>query len=57
MENTKPAAPSKKDPAINSKDKSPTSLQVLFGNESVKTDLSLEIIDFPNIDPEPPKKL
>jgi hypothetical protein len=56
MENTKPAAPSKKDPAIPSKDKNPTSLQVLLGNESVKTDLSLEIIDFPNVDPEPPKK-
>ena len=56
MENTKPAAPSKKDPAIPSKDKNPTSLQVLLGNESVKTDLSLEIIDFPNVDPELPKK-
>ena len=56
MENTKPAAPSKKDPAIPSKDKSPTSLQVLLGNESVKTDLILEILDFPNTEPEPPKK-
>ena len=56
MENTKPAAPSKKDPTIPSKDKSPTSLQVLLGNESVKSDLLLEIIDFPNVDPESPKK-
>ena len=56
MENTKPAAPAKKDPAIPSKDKNPTSLQVLLGNESVKTDLSLEIIDFPTTDTEPPNK-
>jgi len=56
MENTKPAAPSKKDPTIPSKDKSPTSLQVLLGNESVKTDLTLEIMDFPNVDPGSPKK-
>jgi hypothetical protein len=56
MENTKPTAPAKKDPAIPSKDKNPTSLQVLLGNESVKTDLSLEIIDFPTTDTEPPNK-
>ena len=56
MENTKPAAPSKKDPAIPSKDKNPNSLQVLLGNESVKSDLSLEIIDFPTTDPEPSNK-
>ena len=55
MENTKPAAPSKKDssPPLAGNQKSAT-LQVLLGNESVKTDLSLEILDFP--EPEPPKK-
>lgn len=55
MENTKPAAPSKKDasPPLAGNKKS-ANLQVLLGNESVKTDLSLEILDFP--EPEPPKK-
>jgi len=57
MENTKPAAPSKKDaippPGGNKKS---ANLQALLGNESVKTDLSLEILDFPNPQPEPPKK-
>ena len=57
MENTTPAAPSKKD-AIppTGGNKKPDRLQVLLGNESVKTDLSLEILDFPNPEPEPPKK-
>lgn len=55
MENTKPAAPSKKDasPPL-AGNKKPDRLQVLLGNESVKTDLSLEILDFP--EPAPPKK-
>ena len=55
MENTTPAAPSKKDasPPLAGNKKS-ANLQVLLGNESVKTDLSLEILDFP--EPEPPKK-
>ena len=55
MENTKPAAPSKKDasPPLAGNQKS-ANLQVLLGNESVKTDLSLEILNFP--EPEPPKK-
>ena len=57
MENTKPAAPSKKDasPPLAGNQKS-ANLQVLLGNESVKTDVSLEILDFPNPEPEPPKK-
>lgn len=57
MENTKPAAPSKKEaiPPTGGNKKS-ANLQVLLGNESVKTDLSLEILDFPNPEPEPPKK-
>ena len=55
MENTKPAAPSKKDasPPLAGNQKS-ANLQVLLGNESVKTDVSLEILGFP--EPEPPKK-
>ena len=55
LENTKPAAPSKKDLPNTTKDKTPKSLQVLLGNESVKTDLSLEIVDFPNVEPLPTK--
>jgi hypothetical protein len=57
MENTTPAAPSKKDaiPPTGGNKKSDR-LQVLLGNESVKTDLSLEILDFPNPEPEPPIK-
>jgi hypothetical protein len=57
MENTTPAAPSKKDATPpTGGNKKPDSLQVLLGYESVKTDLSLEILDFPNPEPEPPKK-